>query len=80
MMRRMAAYLYIYMTSVRIKRKAIRRSDPGHHWGNRFSILYITLSRLEVEALGCEGSWLRDFTLKEQLLESVVTGSISSCT
>ena len=33
------------------QRKAIRRSDPVHHWGNRFSILYIRLSRFEAEVL-----------------------------
>jgi hypothetical protein len=61
-------------------RKAIGRSDPVHHYGDRFSILYIMLSRFEVEAPGCEGSWLQDFAVKERLLESTVTNSISSCT
>jgi hypothetical protein len=61
------------------QRKAIRRSDPVHHWGNRFSILYIRLSRFEAEVLCCEDSWLRNVALKERLLESAVTNSIRSC-
>jgi hypothetical protein len=37
------------------QRKAIRRSDPVHPWGNRFSILYIRLSRSEAEVLLLRG-------------------------
>ena len=43
-------------------RKAIRRSDPVHHYGNRFSILYIMLSRFEVEAPGCEAGLCHERT------------------
>jgi hypothetical protein len=58
------------------QRKAIRRSDPVHHWGNRFSILYISL---EQRYFCCEDSWLRNDALKEWLLESAIINSISNC-